>query len=598
MPMRLVPDRLEAVARDGSLLGAAPCAGDGLHRLGPLVVDVRGVAALGVHPGGTGTLGWSVANSGDVPVRPWTVTLVYRVEHRGPLRMFRHGYQSWSSCDVAVFGVDHDPSRDNRTGIELVQGVHHADQRTAAPGELRSEFVTVLRDDVDADAAVLCIGFTAGTAHDGTFRLRPADGSPEFGVQAFLGGARLDPGVTRPLHEVTATAGGDASALLAEWAAVVGRTGAARTSAPFQVGWCSWYHYFHDVTEDHVRSNLAASASWPFEVFQIDDGYQSAIGDWLTTKPTFTSGLDALADDIATAGRTPGIWLAPFIVAPDSRVATRHPEWMMRTPGTGGPLPGMFNEPWGGGMGGIMFALDTTHPEVQDHLADVARQMRSAGYDYLKLDFTFAPSFDGEVHDETLTPAERVRAGYDAIRRGAGDDAFLLGCGAPIGPVVGVIDGNRIGSDVDPRWDLDPDRVAEAYPETLPATRHAFRNTLARSFMHRNLWLNDPDCVMLRTTETDLDPAAVRAWAETVGVSGGMVLVSDDLALLGDDARRLLDDVVAMGREADAEAIAGRPAVCPDLLDSTPPTTLRAAGRTVVVDPANGIGGLTGGRTP
>jgi alpha-galactosidase len=590
--MRLVPDRLEAVAADGSLIGAAPCTTDGSYRLGPLVVTVEGLATWGdaVSPP---PLRWSVANAAEVPVRPWIVRLVTTVEHRGPVRMFRHGYQSWSACDVAIFGVDDDPSRSNPTGIELVQGVHHADQRTAAAGELRSEFVTVLRDDGDPAAGVLCVGFAAGTGHDGTFRLRPAaEGAVSCCVEAFLGGARLDPGVTRNLHELTATVGQDAAALLAGWARQVGHASGARTQAPFQVGWCSWYHYFHGVTEDHLRTNLAASDRWPFEVFQLDDGYQSAIGDWLTTNAKFPSSIDVLADAIAASGRTPGIWLAPFIAAPDSEVARRHPEWMMRTPGTGGPLPGMFNEPWGGGMGGIMFALDTTHPEVQDHLADVARQLRSAGYDYLKLDFTFSPSFDGEVYDDRLTPAERVRAGYDAIRRGAGDDAFLLGCGAPIGPVVGVIDGNRIGSDVDPRWTLDPARAGEAYPDTLPATVHAFRNTLARSFMHRHLWLNDPDCVMLRTTETDLDPAAVRTWAETVGVSGGMVLVSDDLALLDGGARDLLENVIALGRQADAEALAGRPAACPDLLDATPPTTLLGAGRMLVVDPVTGHGGL------
>jgi alpha-galactosidase len=72
--------------------------------------------------------------------------------------------------------------------------------------------------------------------------------------------------------------------------------------------------------------------------------------------------------------------------------------------------------------------------------------------------------------------------------------------------------------------------------------------------MQRRLWLNDPDCVMLRTTETQLTVDEVRRWATAVGDSGGMVLVSDDLALLGPDARVLLDGVVAGGREADATA--------------------------------------------
>jgi alpha-galactosidase len=158
--------------------------------------------------------------------------------------------------------------------------------------------------------------------------------------------------------------------------------------------------------------------------------------------------------------------------------------------------------------------------------------------------------------------------------------------------VVGAVDGNRIGSDVDPRWTLDPARADEAYPDALPATRHAFRNTLARSFMHRNLWLNDPDCVMLRTTQTDLDPAGVRTWAETVAVSGGMVLVSDDLALLDDTSRALLHEVIAIGRQVDAEAMAGAPPVCDDLLDASP-GRLRSARHSLVVDTTTGHGELT-----
>ena len=47
-----------------------------------------------------------------------------------------------------------------------------------------------------------------------------------------------------------------------------------------------------------------------------------------------------------------------------------------------------------------------------------------------------------------------MRAGYDAIRRGAGDDAFILGCGAPLGTCIGVVDGMRIGPDVAPSWDV------------------------------------------------------------------------------------------------------------------------------------------------
>jgi alpha-galactosidase len=305
----------------------------------------------------------------------------------------------------------------------------------------------------------------------------------------------------------------------------------------------------------------------------------------LTTNEKFPSTLDHLASRIAGEGRRPGIWIAPFIVAPDSEVATRHPDWLARF-ADGKPLWGMFNPEWGGGRDGIMYALDTTNPEVIQHLAGVAASLVDAGFTYLKLDFTFAPSFDGVWADESMTPAQRVRAGFDAIRRGAGDDTFLLGCGAPLSHVVGVVDGNRIGPDVAPSWEpAGATPLVPGYRDVEPSTLHAWIDTLARSFMHRRLWLNDPDCLMLRTDQTQLPLAAVETWARAVAVSGGMALVSDDLAILDESARRLLDDVVTIGRDVDDEARRGAAPRCEDLLDHPIPRRLRAAGYDLEADP-------------
>jgi alpha-galactosidase len=194
------------------------------------------------------------------------------------------------------------------------------------------------------------------------------------------------------------------------------------------------------------------------------------------------------------------------------------------------------------------------------------------GWQYLKLDFTYAPAFDGQWHDATRTPAQRVRAGYDAIRRGAGDATFILGCGAPLGPCIGVVDGMRIGPDVAPWWNPPPGDGT--YADSRPATKNAARNTLARAFQHRRLWLNDPDCLMLRATDTQLTPAEVDAWARIVGASGGMVLISDDLSLLGRRERRLLDEVIDAGRAADSAAHTDAVPLCPDLLDAWNPQLL------------------------
>jgi alpha-galactosidase len=528
-------------------------------------------------------LTWSLANRSDAPVAVDAVAVVARLDALvEPLRVLRHGYQSWSPTGVATFRVDQDPTR--HEGVRsLPIGMHHADWAPAEDDELRSELVTALRDDT---GALLVAGFLGGWEHDGTFRVRAArDGSAavELWIEAFLGGAVLQAGERRELHEVAlATGEGDASPLLEHWAAALGEAGAARTTAAYQVGWCSWYHYFHAVTEDDLRGNLARAADWPFDVFQLDDGFQAAIGDWLATNDKFTTPIDGLAAAIAVEGRTPGIWIAPFLAGAESQVARTHPEWLAVHPPTGNPLVGMANDAWGGPVN----TLDTSHPAVLDHLESVARDLVAAGYPYLKLDFTYAPSIYGSYADPGRTPAQRVRAGFEAIRRGAGDGPFLLGCGAPIGVAVGLVDGMRIGADVAPWWHPQDDQYRPpGHTGGEPATVNAWRNTLSRSFLHRRLWLNDPDCLMLRTERTRLEPEQMRAWALAVGVSGGMALVSDDLALLGADARALLDEVVALGREADSGP---HPPRCTDLLDHDPPTRLVTATMELVGDPASG----------
>ncbi len=584
--MDLAPARIE-VSVDGESGSAPLSALPATVAVGPIEVEVGGSFRAG--------LTWQVANRGDVGVRVRSVALVFElVDVVEPVRMFRNGYQSWSPTGVATFGVDRDPS--TVANLEFLQAVHHADQRRARDGELRSEWVTLLAPagGGSGEVAPVLVGFEAGTEHDGTLRLRRAahgrGDAIELWVEAFLGDVLLGAGEARALHGVVVDDRPDASPAtkLDAWARTAGRVSRARVHAPYQVGWCSWYHYFGGVSEHDLRANLALAGDWPFDVFQLDDGYQTAIGDWLSTNERFPSSLDAIAASITRAGRTPGLWLAPFLVAPDSQVATAHPEWIARHVEDGvdqGPLFTWWNPDWGGGQEGFMYGLDTTHPEVLAHLEHVARSLVDAGFRYLKLDFTFSPSADGGYADPSRTPAQRVRAGFDAIRRGAGEDTFILGCGAPLANVVGVVDGNRIGQDVAPRWEPG-DEIVAGYRDVQPATKLAYANTVTRAFMHRRLWLNDPDCLMLRTTETELTPEAARTWAHTVAVSGGMALVSDDLALLDDPARRLLDEVLEIGRATDAAASSPDhpPAVADDLIDHPIPGSFSAGGYRLTVD--------------
>ncbi|MCU1430525.1 MAG: Melibiase, partial [Actinomycetia bacterium] len=358
------------------------------------------------------------------------------------------------------------------------------------PAKRRSELVTLI--DFGLGAGACCFGFEGGSRHSGTIRARRTDrGRVAVALEAWLGGADIAPGTRRELHGIRRSAGDDPAALLDAWAARCGRSEGARVGAPYQVGWCSWYYYFHGVTEAAFTDNLAHAADWPFTVIQLDDGYQRAIGDWLLTNEKFPSGVEGVAGQTSARGLTPGLWLAPFVAAPSSRVAAAHPEWFARELERDEPLMGMYHPDWGG----VMWELDTTREDVLDHLASTSRSLVEMGYQYLKLDFTFSAAVPGRFSDPTRTPAERVRAGYDAVRAGAGNDAFILGCGCPLGAVIGSVDAMRIGPDVAPWWGVTAASGAlPGYDAAAPSTRNAWVSTLGRSFMHRRLWLNDPDC--------------------------------------------------------------------------------------------------------
>ena len=522
---------------------------------------------------------WSITNRSDWAVEVRSVSAVYALTQiDGELAMFRHGYQSWSQSNLARPGVDVDPS--TVSNVEMVTMTQHADQRRTLPEQLRSEMVTVLSDGQDA----VLIGFLGGHLHDGTIRLNQVGTGFEVAIEAFLGSAELAPQETRTLHDVVVRHVTDPASGLDAWATEAGEHSHARTQGEFQVGWCSWYHYFDQVTELDLHKNLALCADWPFDVVQLDDGFQSEVGDWLVTNEKFPSGLAGVADSISAAGFRPGLWIAPFGVSLNSALAQEHPDWIAKD-AEGEPLIGMFGPHWGG----FVHTLDVTNPEVLEHLESLARELVRLGFTYLKLDFTYSPGFDGVWADRSMTPAQRIRAGFDAIRRGAGDDTFILGCGAPLGACIGVVDGMRIGSDVAPFWAPKPELWPyRGYEQTIPSTKNAWRNTLTRAHQHRRLWLNDPDCVMLRTSDTELTPEQVRAWALAVGASGGMVLVSDDLSLLNDESRSLLSEVIELGRRSDEASRSGPAPICLDLMQEFTPHQLQFAGLCLVGDPEIG----------
>src|SRR3970282_1584868 len=130
-----------------------------------------------------------------------------------------------------------------------------------------------------------------------------------------------------------------------------------------------------------MRANLEQMVreGHPAEYVQIDDGYQSQTGDWLTPNEKFPSGMKALADGIRGAGYRPGLWLAPFVLGEHSATLRENPDMALHT--KEGEL--FFVQTWLGRRA----VLDCTHPRAEEWLREVARTVvREWGYEYLKLD--------------------------------------------------------------------------------------------------------------------------------------------------------------------------------------------------------------------
>jgi alpha-galactosidase len=480
-----------------------------------------------------------------------------------PARFFKHGYQSWSNSYPAAVGQAAGHKR--RSLFTRLSHQSEVERPDDAPESTTSELFTIV--EADSSRERFLAGFAGAAGQFSTLTIVTPD---RIIARALLDGVWLRPGEMREADPLAYWRSNlEAAQMAARWAELLGQRMNARVSALYQRGWCSWYHYFDAITEDTLRSNLCrlkeVRREFPLDVVQIDDGFQAALGDWDRTNAKFPSGLKRIADEIRDAGFVAGLWTAPFLAARDSTLMREHPDWLLRD-NDGAALRAVHNPSWTADDDKSAYALDPTHPQFTRHLEGLFhRLVDEFGYRYLKLDFLFAAAADGIRHDPNLTRAQALRRGLETIRRAAGDETFILGCGCPLGPAVGVVDGMRIGPDVAPYWG----------GEVEPGTRLAINAIVSRSFMHRRLWLNDPDCLMLRASETRLSPEERYALAATVAVSGGMLLVSDDMNLLDSESERLFRTAVEIGTDVDSSS-AAQPPLATNLMQNTAIKSLTA----------------------
>jgi alpha-galactosidase len=319
---------------------------------------------------------------------------------------------------------------------------------------------------------------------------------------------------------------------------------AYNVAKPFQnfpplTGWCSWYHYYENIDSESLNSNFKRlkdlNSIIASDAVIIDDGYITAWGDWDSLKPKsfpkFKGGMKHLADEIRKNGMTPGLWIAPFACDKHSKLAKEHPDWIIRND------EGRFAN--SSNCGKFFYGLDATNPAVREYAFKcIRRAVKEWGFRVLKLDFLYAACLQGNgKYDITMTRAETMYLALQTLRAAAGPDTFIIGCGCPIGPAIGLIDANRVSADTGPTW--YPDFPLPWWDHgTLPSLRAMVRNTVTRSSLGHRFWHNDPDCILLGNT-TRLTKVEIISAATIIAMTGGMLLLSDDLSKLESDRLKI-----------------------------------------------------------
>ncbi len=463
---------------------------------------------------------------GTVTVARWRPLAFAPTLEAGDFREFIHGTSFLAmTCGVKVVG-------------RKLHGLDH----TAT-----SSMVTVYQHD---DGNALLLGILPpvgdGFAEFITLHAEPHCDSA-FGWEARQVFERtVAPGETVACSPLVALTGGDGTALLADYGRRW-REIAPPSGKPVQIGWNSWDHRAGAVTRASIDQNLAAARQLfgpALEVFCIDEGYEVQWGTW-AANAKFPEGLADYCQSVKASGGTPGIWTAPLLVNTYNPLYFEHPDWFAARADGQIQIDSFAYGP--------MAYLDVTRPEVIEHLRTVFRNLRAAGFEYFKVDFSHCILKATRFADPSVGRAALIRRAFAAIRESIGPDAYLLSCGTPLESVHGLVDAVRGTGDIHIFWG------------------HILLNAAMLAghwWMHGNLWNVDPDFLVVRGPETadppygrrqvvtpmppnggwvagrEFNESEARAYALLVHLSGGDVILGDHLPALRQNGVEMLRRVL------------------------------------------------------
>lgn len=175
----------------------------------------------------------------------------------------------------------------------------------------------------------------------------------------------------------------------------------------------SWEGAYFSFNEKTLTDMMDNAANFGIEMFVLDDGWfgnshprngdNAGLGDWQVNAKKLPRGINYLADYAVSKGMRFGIWIEPEMVNPESDLARKQPEWIVKS-GKRDILP-MRNQ----------WLLDLTNPQVQDFVVETFDEVvaQSPNITYVKWD---ANRHVDNVGSEYLPANEQSKFWYDYVK--------------------------------------------------------------------------------------------------------------------------------------------------------------------------------------
>ena len=294
-----------------------------------------------------------------------------------------------------------------------------------------------------------------------------------------------------------------------------------KPTAKPMTGWTSWYNYYQNISESIILNNLYSlkKSNKNINIIQIDDGYQTYVGDWLDIDHTkFPNGMKTVSDKIHQEGYKSGLWLAPFVCETNSNLFKNHQDWILKDKSENLVLAG---SNWS-----RFYALNLELDEVKQYIRTVFDiVLNDWSFDLVKLDFLYAACI---IPTQTKTRGQLMCEAMEFLRDCV-KDKLILGCGVPLGPSFGLVDYCRIGCDVGLDWN-DKFFMQYLHRERV-STLNAIQNSISRRHLNNRAFLNDPDVFFLRDENIQLTSTQKETLAFVNNHFGSLIFTSDDISL-------------------------------------------------------------------